>query len=455
MSNYFYANLGSSSAPALTVAPINLGDSNIYLRITGDHTITPGTKVKAIAVPNGMTVLPDPVESFSVSKLLIRLRGDKVYNDTTYGMFSFIGGENNSDVDTKLSFSDLKINDYFWENKKFDIHWIYQLGDSEYYGSVSGIYTYPHNIQNNEVVISGTLSSTNNIDYQLHWNTIANETDANYGITTDGPYRLKITYESNSGVATSFNSSNWKYYPATTMSSGIYFSLPYMDPRTQSNTPAKYHFHLTNVSASSGKPGSNDKVILINHQEFLESDSYFKNLDDQVFTSPIPDKLKRVGQIDIAANTINRKRFSIGINDISIKDNIYTKQGTYISPYYPLDFTLYTLSLKTKEFIPEYPNIYKYDIIKYFIEVNSIWERISPINRGDELSNNKLIPKILVFDKGLNEDNQVKYIDTGSVNLFRVKIVFDLSGLTESRFVPPEVYDYKCIIFDRNQLNEL
>lgn len=456
MSNYFYANLGPGSAPSLVMTAVNKGDANLYLRVTGVYTLTPGTRVKAIIVPSGMTSLPDPVESFSVTNLLKRLRGDKTYYDTTYGMFSVPGGENNTDTDIKLSFSDIQINDNYWENKNFNLHWILQLGTTEVYASTSGVYTLPHNIQNTEVVISGYPLSSNTMQYAVKWNAIANASDTNYGAApTDGPYKFRVNYAWNSGVAVSGTISNWRYYPASTMSSGIYFTLPYMDERTSYNTPAIYNFFLSNVSAAPSKPLTTDKIIQIDHQKFTDSENYFRNLDEQVFTSPDPGKLKWIDDVKIEPGVINRKRLSIGINDVAIKDNTYSKQGMYVSSYYPLDFNLYTFSLKTKEFIPDYPGLNAYDVIQYFVELNSKWERISPINRGDEFNNSIPVPKILVFDKGQTNETQVKYIELSNVNVFRIKIVFDLSKLTDAKFIPPEVSDYKCIIFDKDQLNEL
>jgi hypothetical protein len=453
MSNYFYASLGSGELPVLSMTPINKGDNNLYLRVSGNTILSPGSKIKAIIVPSGITTLPNPLESFSIPKLINRLNSDQFYSDTTYGVFSVLGGENNSDSDHNAIFNDVMINDFYFENQSFELHWIYKKGIYDYYGSISGISTFPHNIQNDEISISGLLTSNNVMRYCVKWNSITNEGIGYSSPPNDGPYRFKVNYAWNSGIVIP-SLSDWVYYDSGTMNSGITFDLPYYDSRT-TTTPAIYNFYLSNVSNTVIKPGTSDKIILIDHQKFIDSENYFKNLDDQTFTSPNPDKLNKVGTIEIEPGIIDRKRISIGINDISIKENTYIKQGTYVSIYYPLDFNLYTLSIRSIEYIPEYNNIYKYDVIKYYIEVNSKWERISPINRGDEISENVIVPKILVFDKGQSNNNQVKYIDISNVKIFRVKIVFDLNNLTESKFIPPEVLDYKCIVFDKDKLNEL
>jgi hypothetical protein len=455
MANYVYVNLGASSLPSLKMVAVNKGDANLYLRVSGEYTLTPNSKVKAIIVPSGITVLPDPVEAYSVSALLTRLRGDKFYHDISYGIFSVLGGENDTDSDVNLKFNDVKINDYYWENKIFNVHWILQRDTEEIYGSYSGVYTFPHNIQNKEVIISGYLSSNNSMRYNVKWDTLYNEGDAAYGVyPNDGPYRFKINYAHDSGVLIP-SLSDWIYYGSGTMSSGITFNVNYYDTRTQYNTPAIYDLYISNVSASSNKPGSNDRIIRLDHQKFIDSDNYFRNLDNQVFSSPDVNKLKKVGEVEIEPNIINRKRLSIGINDIAIRDNIYVKQGVYVSNYYPVDFNLYSISIKSEEFIPEYVDINRYDVVKYFIEINSKWERISPINRIDEKSDGNIVPKILIFDKLQNDVSYIKYIEINNVKIFRVKIVFDLSKIKEDRFIPPEIYNYKCIIFDKDQLNEL
>lgn len=454
MADYFYIDLGASARPVLTMTPVNKGDANLYFKVTptGNFTLNPGSKVKAVIVPSGITTLSQPSEAFSVSALLTRMRASQPYNDSSLGIYSLIGGENNSSEDVILSFSDLKINDYTWENTPFNIHWLYQRGSGEAYGSESGIYSLPHNIQNSEIIISGLLVDSGNLmRYTLYWDSITNAASTNYGTAgyATGPYRVLVNYVYNSGSLIASGFPSWVYYPSTIFTNGISFDLPYNDPR--SNSPAVYNFNIANIGASLTQSGSLNKVIKIDHQKFISSENYFKNLDREVFNSPNPALLKKVpDDIKIEANVINRKRLSIGINDIAIKNNTYVKQGVYVSPYYPLDFNIYTFSLKVKEFIPKYKDLISYDVVKYYGEFNSKWERISPITRGDELEGNDLVPKLLVFDKGLGTGN-VKYLELGNVRSFRIKIVFDLSNIKESNFISPEIYDYKCIIFNKDQ----
>lgn len=453
MSNYLYADIGSTSELSLSAYSLNRGDSNLYFRIyTADnYVLSPGSYVRAIFVPSGITTLSEPIESYSLSGLLVRLRSGKTFNDNTYGIFSAIGGENNSSVNDYLSFNEIKITDYSWENTNFNLHWITVKNSIETYGSISGIWSYPHNVQNNEIQISGSMSSSGNLmNYSVKWNSINNEGSTEYGSSpSDGPYKLTVTNLSDHSYASGF--SDWIYYPSGTMSSGIYFSLPFNDERLNFTSPAMYNFHIANVSASSNKNESNEKIIEINHQKFIDNDNFFKNLDSQVFTSPDISKLQKVGEIKIDKDVINRRRLSIGINDISVNSNKYLKNGTYISKYYPLDFNIYTFSLKVIENIPTIENINPYELVKYYIEFNSIWEPISPINRNDEYLNGALLPKLYIFDKGENT-SYIKYIENPNIATFRVKILFDMTLVNTDNFVSPEIIDYKCLVLNKEKV---
>lgn len=453
MANYFYTDLGADDSISLTMSGINIGDSNLYLRCApvGTIKLPPGSKVKAIVLPSGSTTLSNPTAPYSVDGIIERLRSNVSISNDSLGIYTVGGGENNSSSPVELSFNDIKINNYNWENTPYNLHWIFQREDRESYGSSSGIWTLPHNIQNKEILISGLLvDSGDYMRYTLHWNSITNSNSPLY--TSDGPYRVFVNYVWDSGVLVEgFN--DWVYYSSGTMDSGIIFDLPFNDPRNGS--PAIYDFNLTNISADSNlRPGSSNKIVRIDHQTFLDSENYFRNLDEQVFNSPDPLKLKKINEIKIEPGIINRKRLSIGINDISIKNNTYVKQGVYVSQFYPLDFNIYTFSLKVDEFIPEYLNLNPYDIVQYYAEFNSKWERISPITRGDELNDNILVPKLFVFDKGTSVNN-LKYLELGNVKGFRIKISLDLSKLTDNNFISPEIYDYKCIIYSKNQFLNL
>ena len=448
MANYFNLTLGSTDPIDLYAEAVNKNDPYIWVRVYGDYTLSVGCKIRALIVPSG-TVWED-------GEILSKLQGP-LLNDTSSGIYS-TECVNNTDKDLPAFFNDIKINKvnniYNSENTEYELHWILQRGSDFKQGSYSGWYTYCHNIQPNEILISGGLTSNNSMEYMIHWNSLNNEESDQY-VNYYGPYRIAIQYAYSDDFVKS-----WTYYPAGTMQSGIYFNLPFYDDRLDNiQKPAMYQFNIANVGCnSSSQLDSNVNTIFIDHQKFVDSDNNsFKNLDEYAFaTAKVNTSLiNKVDEKTITNDVIDRRRLSIGINDISVKDNVFVKQGVYVSPYYPLDVSLYTLSLKVDEHIPNYPGINPYDVVQYFIEINSSWERISPINREDESLNGELIPKILVFDKGTSDNSQIKYIDLSVVRIFRVKIVFDLTKITDSKFSPPEIRDFKCIIFDKDQLNEL
>lgn len=459
MANYFKTDLGPTSAAVLYLIPISLGDTKLYFRIGGAeyYTLQPGSKVRAMIVPSDAGV--------PVATIKDLLKRDNRVNDILQGYYYATGGENNSSENDTLTFDPIKIENYDWENTKFDLHWMVLRGGDELYGSnLDGVYLFPHNVQSSEVQISGNLLGDGRlIQYQISWDPINNEDSADYGSSpTDGPYYFYVGYKyfyregpSVSGFEDPI------YYPSGTMDegSGITIVLPFHDERKQyQNVPAIYNFRLGNISAGSDKSGTKFLNVTMDHQVLIDSNKYFANLDNITFTHASKDKLKKVGEVEIEPGIINRKRLSLGINDVSVKDNTYVKQGIYVSNSYPMEFNIYTFSLKVDEMIPSYPNIDPYSVIKYFVEFNSNkWEQISPINRKDEYNGSTLIPKMFIFDKASEDaSEQVKYIDYNSnVNSFRIKIVFDLSKILESKFTPPEVRDYKCIIYDKDQFFNL
>lgn len=447
--NKFYLDLGISSIPNLTMEPYNIGDPYLYFNVynISEFVLAPGSKVRAIIIPSGITTIPNPDETKNTSVIINRLRSNNTLSNDTYGVYSVTGGENNSDTEQYLSFNPVCLYSGF-ENYPYELHWLYIRGSNEIYGSISGIYSYPHNIQNSEIIVSGLLNSDNTMLYNIKWNTINNDNSVLYGVyPNDGPYKVKVQYANDENFSVSgFN--NWIYFWSGAVSSGISFNLPFNDERT--GYPANYNFLINNVSAGATKPGSIDKIININHNDF-KNNQYFKSIDDIISINIDSKKLKKVSEVIIDSDVINRKRVSIGINDISIKTKYYSKQGYWVSPFYPLDDVIYTFSLNVDEFIPEYNNGTKTDIIKYYVDFNSILYRISPISRSTEFENNKIIPKVYVFDDG-NNNNDVYYIKNNTTRGFKIKIVFDVNFISDNLFIAPEVYDFRAIIYNKNSL---
>ena len=366
----------------------------------------------------------------------------------------------------------IRLEDYAYENVEFDLYWLQTLGEGTIFDSdTAGVYSFPHNIQPQEVRVGLQLVDNNTtMRYTLNFSEFNNIGDANY--TGDNqPYLLSIAYihdYDNTGVvsgvvdgSTILFSGGYDWEPLPSGSnSGLVIDLPFYDTRAQyDGTPAQYNILLNNNCADPSITGSYSFALPVNHQELV--DTQLIDLDTYISTNIDPDKIRRTGEVQVDREVIDRKRLSIGINDIAIRQNTYRRKGVYVSKPYITDFSIYTFSLKVDEFIPDYPDVNPYDTVKYFIEFNSRpCEPISPVHRQMEIdANGNLLPKLFVFDKG-SEDaldlENVKYLDYGaSVNIFRVKIVFDLSNVSQTQFIPPEIKDYECILFDKTQLLEL
>lgn len=434
MANYININfVDELDTIALKLNARNNSDSHLYFDILYDGSsfdVHPDEEIRVLVAPSSASL-----SSADASGMLLR---DNRKDDSGQGYYytSFI---NSTDSTQSISFDPIQISTNNWENTKFDLHWLRKFGSySEHGSNVTGVYSLPHNIQPDEIYVSGVLSNNNQINYNVKWNSITNESGCAYYLQAkylDGTFANDFT--------------DYKSYASGTMSSGINFDLPFNNE--YADAPAIYNFQFYN----SGVGGVSDIVsVKLNHQELLTTD-YLRTLDNETFTAPNPDNIQLYDNILIDAGTIDRKRMSIGINDIAVSSNSYVKEGTYVSKPYILDIVPYSFALRIKEFIPDYgANVNPYDVIKYYVEFNSKeWLRISPINRSDEFSNNKLIPKLIIFDVGENSDPNVFYTNFESnIHIFRVKIVFDVSFLNIFQFAPPEVYDYKSIVYSKNQL---
>jgi hypothetical protein len=449
MATYFSLQFNPLETVELSGLGVNLHDANLYIQLYtyplgSEIYIPPSTRVKAVIAPDEY--------GWDDATALEYLQGP-IINDPSLGIYT-TEYLNNSDTSGLINFNEISIRpynkNYLFENTKFNVYWGVNRSDSWIQGSASGIYTLPHNIQSSEILISGEIIADKTMKYNIIWKAIINEDSVVY-TGTKQPYKIKCT---NNYSDTIISDLNWSGFPAGTMpSSGITFEVPFYEDDDE-KIPAIYNVYLQNSGVI--ESWSDSKLVELNHKNLqYNNNMYFKNLDEVVKSNIDKEGLKLIDSFAIDKDIIDRRRLSIGINDIAIKDNSFVKQGTYVSPYYPLDINLYTLSLTVDEFIPKYDNINPYDLIKYFIELNSVWEPISPITRDDEVdSKQNLIPKIFVFDKGTNSNAQVKYIDSSLVKIIRVKIVFDLTKITGEKFAPPEVKDFKCIIYDKDQLNE-
>lgn len=468
MSDFINVSLGASSNASLSLVAYNNGreDPDLYFKVrnTTGFTIQPQETIRALIVPKS-----DGMSAVEASGLLADPNSTK---DISRGIYytRYYNEENQEKTLTEMPL--IRLEDYEYENVEFDLYWLQTLNDGVIFDSdTAGVYSFPHNIQPQEVRLGLQLIDNNTtMRYTLNFSEFNNVGDANYA-GDNQPYLLSISYRYDpynvgvvSGVvdgSTILFSGRYDWEPLPSGSnSGLVIDLPFYDTRAQyDGTPAQYFILLNNNCADPVITGSYPFFLPLNQQEL--ADQQLIDLDTYITTNIDPEKIRRAGEVQVDRGVIDRKRLSIGINDIAIRQNTYRRKGVYVSKPYTTDFSIYTFSLKVEEFIPDYPDINPYDTVKYFIEFNSRpWEPISPVHRQMEMdANRKLLPKLFVFDKGpedaLDLEN-VKYLDYGaSVNIFRVKIVFDLSNVAQTQFIAPEIRDYECILFDKTQLLEL
>ena len=468
MANDFVTVLDSQSSVGITLAPLNLGNEFLYLALYPDVTtypMSPTQKLRAVVIPSG--------HGLSDTVISGMLRDENTTDEYDSGIYYQQNKNNSSDV-RYLYLNTIKIDNISYENTIYDVYWLNSLGDAHIFGSNNtGYYTFPHNIQPHEVSMSGTLiSDSTNLQYTVVFNNITNENSITYSGAAndppDAPYYAHVTYlhldEDETYVSGQIGSGI--YYDAGNAGSGITFNLPFYDLRPPApTTPAVYKLQINNNSASSTKPGSTPLDITLDHSSMSNGStsvgSFIKDLDSLASSTPNIKNIKKIEEdVYIEPDVIDRRRLSIRIEDVAIRENTYKRIGTFISEYTNLDYNMYTFSIRVKEFIPEYPDINKYDTIKYFIEFNNNeWEQISPINRSTEVfSTSKFIPKLFVFDLPPDESDlgSVKYLNyISATNSFRIKIEFDLSSIKEAKFTPPEVMGYRAIIFDKAQFLDL
>ena len=128
------------------------------------------------------------------------------------------------------------------------------------------------------------------------------------------------------------------------------------------------------------------------------------------------------------SKTIEAKRWSIGIRDISIDSEVYQNSSEMISKAYNFPYPVEYLMLYSDYKIPMNQSSSSQEIepISYYISIDdgSTWNPISPA----ENPFNSEIPEIYCFNKNISDNLRlpgVAYIDTASqVNSLRVKIVF-------------------------------
>jgi len=441
--NDIIISFDSPSNNNFSLQPYNINDDNIYFKIipTSTPSLLAGERLRFAAIPKDTTLTSGDIFSY--------LSESKINDISSSGIFIYEYTSN----DTSNLFPEclIKIYDNTFENTQYDLYWtsLYNGLESTYINNNS-VYSNIRNIRSDDVIITSTIN-TDYIDYNIKYNEINND-DLDYG--EYGPYVLKVTYHpyniTSPNISGYLDSSEFifekieYYYDDIATVSGINIALPYYFD--DSNIPAVYRFEMAYRSLN----GNNSNIIssTMDHRIYdsipSQQLSSIKNINT--------DYVIKSGDIKIPKE-VNpyRKRLSIGIQDIAINKNIYNKTGTYISKQKILPYYMYTFSLEVNEYIPDYKDINKYDTVKYYISFNdNKWIRISPINRVNEYENEQLIPKLIVFDKEIDNNNKsVLYIPESINNSYIYKVVFDLSSMDDI-FVPPEIREIKCNVSDRN-----
>ena len=468
MADSFLINLTARDTATLTMSGYNNGptDPLIYMEMmpTSDFTLLPNETLRVLITPTGVDMtaaeasgnLLDPdFNNIPASGIYVYEKKNTSVTDRIFKAWERIylfGG-----------FSNL------FENTEYALHWIQTLDSQENrYGNHSGEYSLPHNIQASEVTLTMEPYAGNMVRYNFAMPGVINSGNALY-TGTHRPYLIGFHFDRGrfdqsistasgdiDGVPYGFNIYGDVSGFAHPINTGFVVDLPLYET-DRGEVPAAYHIFL----GYSGVTGLTNTLLDIfsPHWDFL--DNKLPGLDAAVSTDIDQDRLQPVGEIKIDKNDniIQRERLSVGIKDITVTQNSYKKKGSYISPRYVHDDGVYTFSLRIKEVIPDYPGVDDpYPIIKYYAEFNGMpWVRISPNNRGKEYDEQGVeVPKLLVFDKDPKEAVEgIAYLEyAASITSFRIKIELDISGI-EGFVAPPQVWDYKCIIFDKKQLLEL
>lgn len=468
MPDHTTISIGSASNAGLRLVAHNNGreDPAVYFKLqsAAGMSIQPSEVVKALIVPHD-----DPTMTAAEASGL--LAGATQTDDVSRGLYYSIYQNETNEVKTITELPQVRLQDLTYENTKFDLYWLQNLGSQVIFDSdTSGTYSWPHNPQAQEVRIAGELINQNTrVRYNVTWGPIANEGDTGYGAS--GPYLFALGYRNTWYTATNVveavvdgnpvqfsGSLDYETFGSGVAPSGITVEVPYYDPRpTFSGVPANYMFWVNYNTPLPDQTGAQVLPVPINHQDM--GTNFLADLDSFVATQLNPANLRKVNELKIDRDTIIRRRMSIGVKDIVVKQNTYKKKGVYISLPYTSEFGIYTMSMKVDEFIPDYPDLDPYNVVQYWLQFNNKdWERLSPVNRGTELDlNGNAVPKLMVFDRDPGDaGSNIRFLDYGTdVSVFRVKIVFDASAVPDAQFIPPEVRDYDCIIFDKNQLLEI
>ena len=365
MSSHFSVSFPAPVNATGILIPFNTGNQSLGFQVSGvDPTIElqPGELIKYMIKPTGLALTDTQISGI--------LNGQTVDDESTGQFFTYI--HNTTELTKRYEFPKF-IFPSAWENTEFTLHWLQTNNGQSFshYGAyTTPVYSYPHNIQPNEVQISGVVGPTEKtIDYSIFFKPLVNEGSTDYAGGDDLPYTIYVEH-STPDNSTPYNltvdgfESGWKFYPSGAALSGITFTVPFYDNRDGSEIiPAKYTFNINYNSAGPDQPGSIPLQVNIDHEQL--KDSFFADLTALASSSPKIENLHEVNNITIPAGVISRKRLAIGIEDIKSLERVFEKTGVYVSNAFNLDFSIYTFSIKAEEYKQIYPNCIKKFTIKY------------------------------------------------------------------------------------------
>lgn len=456
MADSFILNLDAREHVDLTLSGYPSSRVSMRIRNASGISLLPGETLTAMIVPSSSGITPAVASGMLLNRGLI--------DRPSEGLLTYRLQNTRTSKWTGSIYKILSFQDYDFENIPFDLHWIQTLsGQPNWYDNYTGVYSYPHNLQPGEVSMEMEPISGQYVRYSIQFLELNNSGDVLYS-GAHQPYQFGFYYY-NAGDKTAsltgvINGSPYVFgYNevsgfAPPNNTGITFELPIYDPRSNNEAEATYRIQIGYMGAT-----GNSSILLnikSDHDKFLHN--ILQDLETKISGSFDQTGMQKVGEILIPKNTITRNRLSIGIKDIVVNKNTYNKQGVYISPWFISEKGVYTFSLKVKETIPAYPGIDPYSTVKYFVDFNNLgWEQISPLSRNQELDElGNPIPKLLILDKDIGDHSaNVRYLDyTTNITNFRLRIVFDITAV-EGQPIPPEIKDYRCVVFDKTQLLEI
>jgi len=227
--------------------------------------------------------------------------------------------------------------------------------------------------------------------------------------------------------------------------SGMFLTLPFVSGDIGSSKKRTYEISMTYYD----QDGDQTPAITFDTDKINESSDLF---DVGEIESFLDVKAEKVEEIPIKKDVVLKKRLAVGVEDLGIMNELYSKEGVYVSEYYNLDDPLYTFYMKAGETLPETDG---YSIVRYYVQFNNQdWVRFSPVTRLNEVDDDgNFLPKFFVLD-----DLNIGHISTQLTELkydfpvysFRIRIEIDMSFMETNNFISPAIDYYECHVTDRN-----